>query len=98
MKNSQKGVVVPLLIIILILVIGGIVVYINKDKILSNSASKYIGNKLGACIIEENRGNAVSPDIARAVALTQVNKNNTPFNWVSVGYYPIYGSSNQFRG
>jgi hypothetical protein len=90
MKNSQKGFAAPILIIISILIIGGIAVYTNKNKIFGNSA-------LSTCVIEENRGNTISPNVAQAVALDQVNKNNTPFNWVSVGYYPIYRSSGEIN-
>ncbi len=97
MKNSQKGFVGLLLIIVLIIIIGGVTVYFNKDNILGNSAAQYIGSKLGACIIEENRGDTVSTNVAQAVALNQVNRNNTPFNWVSVGYYPMYGSSGEIN-
>lgn len=95
MKNAQKGFVVPLIIGIMVIIIGGMTLYFNIDKILGSSATRYIGSKLGACVIEDNRGNAVPTDVAQAVALSQVNKNNTPFNWVSVGYYPMYRSSGE---
>jgi hypothetical protein len=89
MNNYKKGFVVPVIIsIIAILAIGGgLLIYKNKN------VTQYIGTKLGACIIEENRGNTVSPDIAKAIALNQVINNNKPYNWVPVGYYSIYGSS-----
>ncbi|KKR61510.1 hypothetical protein A2643_02225 [Candidatus Nomurabacteria bacterium RIFCSPHIGHO2_01_FULL_39_220] len=87
--NYENGFAVPIIISILaILAIGGgLLIYKNKN------ITQYIGAKLGACTIEENRGDTVSPDIAKAVALNQVINNNKPYNWVSVGYYPIYGSS-----
>ncbi len=79
------------------MIIAGILVYLNKDKMLGTSASQFSRNESSVCVIEENRGDSVPTDIALAVALNHVNKNNTPFNWVSVGYYPIYGSSNELN-
>jgi len=70
------------------------VIYFNKDKILGNKTVQYLGDKLGVCVIEENRGNIISPDVAQVVALAQVNRVYPEFNWVPVGYYSLYGSSN----
>jgi len=101
MKNSQyiwrtqneKGFVVPVIIIIVIVSVI-IVAYFNQDKILNSSIGQYFGNKFGICIIEENLGKAISPNIAQAVALKHANENNKPFKWVPVGYYSVFGSDN----
>ncbi len=61
--------------------------------------NKSIGGNFGlsGCVIEENRGETVPVDIAQAVAQRNVINNNKPYNWVPVGYYPVYNSSDSIN-
>jgi hypothetical protein len=52
---------------------------------------------LRGCTIKENSREIMPVSIAQVFAQKHVITNNKPFNWVPVGYYPVYNSSDSIN-
>ena len=72
----KRGVWIVLIILLAVIVIG--FVLFSQDSFNVSGAS---------CDIKEIRETPVSLELAKTVALDNVNKNNPPFDWVYVGGY-----------
>lgn len=85
----MKKIIIVIIVLILVLLVGFF--YYSKNK--SIDANFF----LDGCKIEENKGEVVAINIAQTYAQKQVIANNRPYNWVPVGYYPVYNSSDSIN-
>lgn len=86
----MKKTIIGILIILILALIGGYIYY-SKNKSIGVNFS------VGSCKIQENNGEAVAVNTAQAFAQKHVTANNKPYNWVPVGNYPIYNSSDSIN-
>ncbi len=90
MGNYMKKIIITILIILVLVLIAGYLYYSKNKSIDTNFF-------LGGCKIEENKGEAIAVNTAQIFAQKHVIANNKPYNWVPVGYYPIYNSSDSIN-
>lgn len=80
-----------ILVIAFVIIIFGYIFFKKKLEINENSLS------FNNCVIKENKGSIIFVNIAQTFAQKHVLQNNKPYDWVPVGYYPVYDSSDSIN-
>lgn len=84
----MKKIIISIIVALLLFLIAGYFYNNTKNKSID------VNFLWGGCTIEDNKGEAVAVSVAQNFAQKNVIVNNKPYNWVPVGYYPVYSSSN----